>query len=133
MANRLFGSQFKYSFVRKPVELWCQVAIGATGAPTLSATKSKGITSVVRNSAGRYTITLNDKYQELYGAYPMFVLAAGAYGTSAASDMVVRSAAVTAATPTVVVEFLDGTGAANELANGVTLYLKLELNDSTVV
>lgn len=38
-----------------PVKLWAVVAIGASGAPTL--TRGKGISSVVRNSAGKYTVT----------------------------------------------------------------------------
>ncbi len=62
MANRrLF--QFRYSFERDVVELFAKVAIAGSGAPTLS--EGKGIASIVHNSAGNYSITLQDNYNML--------------------------------------------------------------------
>ncbi len=70
MADRAFkpGPQ---ALEPKTVLLTAQVAIGAIGAPTLSAANSKGFKSVTRNSAGNYTFTLGtpsgatDKYQKI--------------------------------------------------------------------
>lgn len=43
--------------------LYADVAIGATGAPTL--TKGLGVASIARDAAGEYTLTLEDKYVRL--------------------------------------------------------------------
>lgn len=61
MANRTF-QQFTQSLVPGFVILTGKVAIGATGAPTLTTGQFNGIASVVRTGAGLYTITLQDKY-----------------------------------------------------------------------
>ena len=49
-------------------EVHIKVAIGATGAPTLSADASLGVASITRTSAGLYVITLRDKYTALVNA-----------------------------------------------------------------
>lgn len=68
MANRRFRSQFQYGFEAMPVSLHCVFDVGASGAPTLNQTLSKGVESIARNSAGQYTITLEDKYNGLLHA-----------------------------------------------------------------
>lgn len=128
MANRWL-TQFRHGFEKRMIDVYCQFAVGATGAPTLTAAKSKGIVSVVRNSAGRYTITLKDRYRDMFQSLHTIVLSSG---SPAAIRMVVRSFAVTAATPTIVVEFLDSTGTAVEVTNGATALLKFEFKDSVV-
>lgn len=61
MANRNYN---RAQNLEKEVKtLFADVAIGATGAPTL--TKGLGITSIARNGAGDYTLTLDDKYTRL--------------------------------------------------------------------
>jgi hypothetical protein len=47
MANRRF-EQFQLSLEKAVVTLYGKVAIGSTGAPTISAANSKGILSIVR-------------------------------------------------------------------------------------
>lgn len=61
MANRRFNR--KQALEREVKELFADVAIGATGAPTL--TTGLGVASVTRDSAGVYDITLEDKYNSL--------------------------------------------------------------------
>jgi hypothetical protein len=50
---------------REVVGLFLNVSFGATGAPTI--VRGLSFESVVRNSAGRYTITLADEYFRLLG------------------------------------------------------------------
>ena len=61
MASRTFN---RSQALEKEVKtLYAEVAIGATGAPTL--TSGLGITSISRDSAGVYIVTLDDKYVRL--------------------------------------------------------------------
>jgi hypothetical protein len=97
-----------------------KVAIGATGAPTLS--RGKGVASIVRNSAGNYTITLNDSYNALLNVIPQFVAASG----PAAPLVSVVSESVDSA-KTIVIQCADIAEAATDPANGETLLLTLSL------
>ena len=126
MANRAY-TQFHLSLVKQPVMLWAKAAIGAVGAPTLSASNSKGVTSIARTSAGLYLITLTDPYQKLLMFSSCQVLAAGA---PSSLFSLVRSYDLAAKTISVL--FVDSAGAAVELANGTTLHLKFELDRSSV-
>lgn len=47
------------------------VTIGASGAPTLNASKSQGVASVSRTSAGLYVMTLSDRYNSLLDMHAM--------------------------------------------------------------
>lgn len=127
MANRLM-QQFQWSLEKKMVHLYGKVAIGASGAPTLDAANSKGIASIVRNSAGKYTITLQDPYVQFMSFVPTIQLASGSPGVV---QQVVRSVDTTVA-QTVVVEFLDATLTAADIANGATLFFKVVLKDTSV-
>lgn len=127
MANR-YMNQFSSSFVKGKVSLYAQVAIGATGAPTLSAANSKGIASVARNSAGKYTITLQDNYYSFLCVNASVLLASG-LAACVSQPCVVSQAVQT--TKTVVVQFVDFAGAAVEVDNGAVLYLEIKLNNSS--
>lgn len=125
--NRLYkkiGDGLEY----RVVMLFLDVAIGASGAPTIAAAKSKGITSITRNSAGKYTIVADDRYVGLMGAVYTVVLAAGDPGPT---KMVVRADNSAAAAKSVVVEFLNDAGTATEIANGATLKLRLSYRASS--
>lgn len=50
-----------------------KVAIGASGAPTLSAGASSGISSISRTAAGTYEVTLDGKLPQLVGFHCMVV------------------------------------------------------------
>lgn len=74
MANRNFN---RFQALEKEVKsLFADVSIGATGAPTLE--RGLGIASVVRDSAGTYTITLQDRFNRLMGASVMQIVSGGA-------------------------------------------------------
>lgn len=121
-------NQFSSSFVKGKVSLYAQVAIGATGAPTLSAANSKGIASIARNSAGKYTITLQDNYYSFLCVNASVLLASG-LAACVSQPCVVSQAVQT--TKTVVVQFVDFAGAAVEVDNGAVLYLEIKLNNSS--
>jgi len=65
MANRNFTENNAYSFSKGLTILTGKFTVGATGAPTLVAASSKGISSIVRSAQGTYTVTLSDTYYEL--------------------------------------------------------------------
>ena len=114
------------------VELFASVAIGAAGAPTINVKKSKGISSIVRNSAGNYTISLQDIYQYLLFLDTMVVLGAGAPSAGTNLNCVVRADNSISSTPNVQVEFLNSAGAAVDLTNGVTVTFDIQFKNSLV-
>ncbi len=61
MANRNF--QRRQALEHEIKDLYATATIGASGAPTL--TSRVGVATLVRNSAGLYTLTLQDKYNAL--------------------------------------------------------------------
>lgn len=63
MANRNFPCNKAYNFHVMPVKVDMQIAIGASGAPTLSG--APGVQSVTRLAAGIYQIQLKDNYYSL--------------------------------------------------------------------
>lgn len=107
--------------VRALVNLYAEVAIGAAGAPTLDAAKSRGIASIKREGAGDYTITLDGPYQRLLTADVKFVVASGLPASPVAF---IRSS--TATTVRIVLTKLD-TPAATDPASGETMLLALTL------
>lgn len=132
--NRRF-TQFRYSLEKKVVDLFAQVTIGASGAPTLVSGSYDGILSFARNSAGNYTLTLENRYVKLLGLKADVLLASGdpAIGYGA----VIRSESVASA-KTIVIEFLGPTGAgdttpaATDPASGVKLFLQVTLSATSV-
>lgn len=127
MANRIFR-QFANYLENSPVFLWGEVAIGAVGAPTVTAAKSKGIASVVRTGVGAYTITLSDPYTDFFHFNASRTLAAGA---PAAASAVIRTVDVRGSKQ-ITIQYVDGAGAAIELNSGTVLNLQLQLKRSTV-
>lgn len=112
---------------REIKELHAEVSIAAVGAPTL--TRKLGIASIARNSAGNYTLTLEDKYNALLHVEVVKQLAAGA---PSSVQSVIRSEDVDGA-KTVVIEFLDAAGAAVEVDSGTIVKIKLDLKNTSVV
>ena len=115
-------------------QLYCTITFGATGAVSASTGTGKGIKSVVRNSTGNYTITLSDQYQALVGAVLVLLDATNSDPTTVGVACRLASQAVTAATPTVVVQF-NGTGtpgAVLDPRNGAQLLVTLHLKNSTL-
>lgn len=123
--NRLFN-QFFLSLERGKAILFAKVAIGATGAPTLNAIKSKGIATVVRNSAGNYTVTLNDIYVDMYSLHVNFLNVAGA----GVAYVYIESQDVDAA-KTIVFQCKDLSGAAVDPTSGTEMQIEIKLKTST--
>lgn len=123
--NRLFN-QFFLSLERGKAILFGKVAIGATGAPTLNAIKSKGIATVVRNSAGNYTVTLNDIYVDMYSLHVNFLNVAGA----GVAYVYIESQDVDAA-KTIVFQCKDLSGAAVDPTSGTEMQIEIKLKTST--
>lgn len=129
MANRLFNSQFRYGFERMPVSLFAKITFGAAGAPTLS--NALGIKSVVRNSAGDYTITLQDNYNRLLMVKHVFDETSNSGTAPASPGMFIKSNQVSAATPTLEVVF-NAAGTATDPASTEIVLLEIILNNSSV-
>lgn len=130
MANTYFRSQFLYQKEAMPVRLYCHVTFGASGAPTLDSATSKGIASIVRNSAGKYTITLSDSYNKMMG---MDICQLSGTSAQAAPLVTLVSQAVSNATPTVVIQYraIDNT-TATDPASGEEAFIELALGNSSV-
>lgn len=130
MANRLMN-QFAFSLEKAKCFLYGQVTIGSTGACTLVAAKSKGITSITRNAAGKYTIVLNDTWVHLFHLGIVQLLASGL--PTACTFYIVSETVATAATKNIVIQFLDFAGAAVDPDSGVTLKMAIQLSNSTAI
>lgn len=127
MANRRFN-QFSASLINNHRMLSLKAAIGASGAPTISTSYAKGFASITRNSAGNYTLLLQNNYQALL-CVSGIVLHASA---SAAPIMQVISEQVAnVTTPQLIVQFLDAAGAAADPDDGATIMIAIQLSDSS--
>jgi len=129
MANR-YMNQFYNSLVKGKTALYGQFAVGATGAPTISAVNSQGIRTIVRGTAGKYTITLQDTYYAFLWMDAKVLLASGL--PAALGVCIVSQAVNNATTPTVVIQFVDAAGAAADIDSGATVYFKIDLNSVSV-
>lgn len=127
MANRFF-QQFRFSLEKQIVDLYFKVTIGAAGAPTLVANGSKGVKSIVRNSAGNYTVTLQDSY---FKFLDLDVTTLNATGIPAAPAVGLITVGVNSvAAPTINYVMSTG-GVATDPANGDTLYGKVSVTNSS--
>lgn len=136
MSNRYFN-QFRYSLEKKVVDIFAHVTFGAAGAPTLDTANSKGVVSVTRNAAGKYTFVFGtqagmlDVYNKLLMAKHIFD-ASGNAGTAPASPsmyLLANNVAV-AGTCSLQVEF-NSAGTATDPASGEGVYIQFTFKDST--
>ena len=120
MANR-YNQQFQLTQEKRATAIFAKVTFGASGAPTLSASNSKGVLSVTRNSAGTYTFVFGsgsgvslqkDSYVKLLtinnvmnsgasapAAPSMYIKADNTASNSSASIQIVMNSAGTATDP----------------------------------
>lgn len=121
MANRNFN---RYQALEKEVKaIYADVAIGASGAPTLTA--GLGVASIEKNDTGDYTVTLQDAYNRLMSMSIQ-------HGAAAAEDLTFQ----------LVAEDVDGAKTVNFLcltagtetdpSDGSRLLIKFELKNSSV-
>ena len=123
MANRNFN---RLQALEKEVKhIHAKIAIGATGAPTLTAASSLGVASISRTSAGLYVLTLQDAYMRLVNASILII-------TPAAEDISVNVSAETVASTKLVTFRCTAAGVATDPASGDTILVSLELKNSSI-
>jgi hypothetical protein len=124
MANRSFNR--RQSLEKEVKDLYIKISIGASGAPTLASRASYGAASIVRNSAGDYTLTLQDKYSSLKFMEAILL-------DPDAEDIRFQLKSETVNTDKKV-NFFTLTGAsATDPSNGSAILLKLELKNTSAV
>lgn len=121
MANRNFNR--KQALEKEVKELFAEVAIGASGAPTL--TKGLGISGIVRNGAGDYTLTLEDGFVRLMDFQ-------ASHEAASAEDITFQLSAQDVTTAKTVSFFTKTAATETDPSDGSTLRIKLELKNSTV-
>lgn len=120
MANsRLF--QFRYSYQRDMVDVFARISFGASGAPTLQA--GKGVVSITRISAGKYTIVLKDNFRKLAQVDSRIV---NATAPAAPAMYVVTDNTAAATNPSITIQ-LNSAGTATDPASGEVLLLSIIL------
>lgn len=124
MASRSFNR--KQSLEKEIKEIYAKVAIGSSGAPTLSTVSTSGVASIVRNSAGNYTLTLQDKYISLKSVQISHL-------ASSAQDLQFQLLSETVDS-TKTISFVCQTDAtATDPASGTTLLIQINLKNTTAV
>lgn len=133
MANA-YLAQFRYSYEKNVTDIFLNVTIGATGAPTLNTSalaSSKGVVSITRNGVGEYTILLKQPWIKLLNCDATVQNATGIGTSSAAIGIVSGGTNVSSVSaPTVQIQF-SGAGAAVELASGSVVYLQITVSNSS--
>lgn len=130
--------QFRGALEPVVKDIFGLVAIGGTGAPTLTTSltlansqtinPSKGISSVTRNGAGDYTIALQDSFIRLLQANAQFKVASG---VAAAPDVTVRTDNSNSSTAPSIRLVFSAAGTPTDPASGETMMLALVFSDST--
>jgi|TARA_Y100000004_G_C8743501_1_gene339378 hypothetical protein len=136
MANRSFQ---RLQALDKQIKIiHGQFDVGTTGAPTLSASKSVGVQSVTRNSAGDYSIVLGtpsgavDKYSHFFGGYFDIQKSTALGGTSGGMAFQLKGAPTVSTDGTINFIALDKDGAAAEIGNGETVHFMFILKNSAL-
>lgn len=122
MANRNFNR--RQALEKEIKDIYLKVAIGSSGAPTVANGNGIGIASIVRNSAGNYSITLEDAYVSLKSFSAIHL-------ASSAQDLTYQIISETVAT-TKIINFVCLTaGTPTDIASGSTLLVNIELKNTS--
>lgn len=125
MASSYFYQNFQ---AKEPnvTKLFLKCSIGATGAPTLDSTASKGIASIARTAAGDYTVTLDEPYNS-------FLMFSGIFLESDDMDLQLQLAAEAVSTATApTIQIICTAGAvATDPDDGSTLYAEITLKNTS--
>lgn len=121
---------------KRVIDVYAKVAIGATGAPTLSAVNSKGVLSITRNGVGLYTFVFGTNAALPKDTYVKFLHLGVVFnsGSSAPAAPIFNIAADSVSTANVCslqVQFRDAANAAADPANGEIMYADFCMGDST--
>ena len=138
MANRWLN-QFPLTFEKVVVHPCAKVSIGATGAPTLSASNSKGVLSVSRLATGRYKFifgsspngaTQLDTYVKVLGINAVFDTSGNSNAAPVSPIPYIYDNAISSSAY-VTVQFVDYAGSAADPANGEIMYIDFVFGNST--
>jgi hypothetical protein len=119
------------SLEAKVVILHLRATIGASGAVTLDAVNSKGITSIAKSATGRYLVTLNDYHTALLGA-PNLAIETTSVTAADGHQAVLRSEAVASAKTITISTLETGTSTEANPASGAVLRATLSLKATSV-
>jgi len=136
MANRSFN---RLQALDKEIKIiHGQFAVGTTGAPTLSESKSVGVKSITRNSAGDYSLVLGvpsgdtDKYSHFFGAYFDIQKGSAIGSTAGGASFQLKGAPTVSTNGTVNFIALNSSGAAAEIGNGETVHFMIVVKNSSL-
>lgn len=130
MANRSFLPPLGHLEV-DVVELFGSITIGSTGA--VSSSSGKGISSVTRDSTGKYTIALSDRYNSFLFASAVILDDTNSDPVTVGVQPRLYAEAVNNATPTIAFQFYNHTnGAVADPASGAVVYFSIKLRNSSV-
>ena len=109
-----------------------QIDVGATGA--VSAIRGRGVTSVTRNSAGKYTIVLDKPFKRVLAVPKVGMTGAGAPGPVDGVGSVDTTNVGAQPTASVILytALTAAPTAAADVANGTTINLVMHVSDSDV-
>jgi len=108
------------------ITVYAGITIGASGAPTLVAADSYGVTSITRTGAGLYTLVLRDAYNAIQFAEGCF------FADSPAEDINITFDLNGSSATTKNILFATLTGAtATDPSSGSKVYIKLDMRNST--
>ncbi len=125
MASSLFRKDMGHKEVGV-VELFLRADIGATGAVTIDTSASKGISSIVRDATGDYTITLEESYNSLLMCDVMLL---EADDTDLTHQVISQD--VSAATSVVKIGF-HAAATPTDPPDGSDIYVRITLKNSSV-
>ena len=136
MANRSFQ---RLQALDKEIKIiHGQFAVGGSGAPTLSASKSVGVKSIARNSAGDYTLVLGvpggsaDTYSHFFGGYFDIQKSTAIGSTAGGVSFQLKGAPTVSTNSTINFIALNSSGAAAEIGNGETVHFMFVLKNSSL-
>lgn len=134
MANRYLKKP-TYSFEQDTVRINGRFVVGSTGAVTAGSVKGGGVSGVVRNGTGDYTVTLSDKYAKLLSFKGFVASASGNSGIAAIEAYNATPANFQSdfsTNGTLSFKTLDFAGAAADPTSGGYLYFELIVRNSSV-
>ncbi len=126
MASSKIKFQFRYSYERDLIDTQAKISIAGSGAPTL--TQAKGIASITHNSAGNYTIVMQERTYLLMDVKASFISGASA---PAAPIINVVSEQVNNASPSLIIQCRDLSGAAADPASGEVMLLHIQCRSAS--
>ena len=115
--------QFQYCLIKKLTQIYLEVSIGAAGAPTLVS--GNGISGIVRDSAGVYTVTFTE-------IFPKFIMAKIMQLAAASEDLAFQLLDVDLVAKTIQFSCKDSAAAETDPSNGSSLFIELSFSQSTL-